>query len=125
MQPWVGAVVAVCAVGLTVALIATLLAVRRAVLRGERVLAIVEGELGPLVAHARVLTEDLQTLTREASRELDYLASVTKRVDDLAEGAGRLISGLAGLTRAGQLIGAATGLRRGAGGFVRRFCGRG
>jgi uncharacterized protein YoxC len=124
MQPWVGAVVAVCAVSLTVALIATLLAVRRAVLRGERVLAIVEGELGPLVAHARVLTEDLQMLTREASRELDYLASVTKRVDDLAEGAGRVISGLAGLTRAGQLIGVATGLRRGAEVFVRRFRGR-
>jgi len=121
MQPWVGAVVAVCAVGLTVALIATLLAIRRLVLRGDRVLSIVEGELGPLVAHARVLTEDLQTLTRDASRELDYLASVTKRVDDLAEGAGRVMSALAGLTRAGELIGVATGLRRGAEVFVRRL----
>jgi len=121
MQPWVGAVVAVCAVGLTVALIATLLAIRRLVLRGDRVLSIVEGELGPLVAHARVLTEDLQTLTRDASRELDYLASVTKRVDDLAEGAGRVMSALAGLTRAGELIGVVTGLRRGAEVFVRRL----
>jgi len=121
MQPWVGAVVAVCAVGLTVALIATLLAIRRLVLRGDRVLSIVEGELGPLVAHARVLTEDLQTLTRDASRELDYLASVTKRVDDLAEGAGRVMSALAGLTRAGELIGVATGLRRGAEVFIRRL----
>ena len=112
---------AVCAVGLTVALIATLLAIRRLVLRGDRVLSIVEGELGPLVAHARVLTEDLQTLTRDASRELDYLASVTKRVDDLAEGAGRVMSALAGLTRAGELIGVATGLRRGAEVFVRRL----
>jgi uncharacterized protein YoxC len=124
MQPWVGAVVAVCAVVLTVALVGTLLAVRRVVVRGERVLAVVEHELGPLVAQARALTEDLQTLTRDASRELDYLASVTKRVDDLAEGAGRLVTGLAGLTRAGQLIGVATGFRRGAEVFVRRLRGR-
>jgi uncharacterized protein YoxC len=124
MQPWVGTVVAVCAVVLTVALVGTLLALRRVVVRGERVLAVVEQELGPLVTQARALTEDLQTLTRDASRELDYLASVTKRVDDLAEGAGRLVTGLTGLTRAGQLIGVATGLRRGAEVFVRRFRGR-
>ncbi|HEY3067635.1 MAG TPA: DUF948 domain-containing protein [Methylomirabilota bacterium] len=124
MQSWVGAVVAVCAVVLTVALVGTLLALRRVVVRGERVLAVVEQELGPLVTQARALTEGLQTLTRDASRELDYLASVTKRVDDLAEGAGRIVTGLAGLTRAGQLIGMATGLRRGAEVFVRRFRGR-
>ena len=116
--------VAVCAVVLTLALVGTLLALRRVVVRGERVLAVVEQELGPLVTQARALTEDLQTLTRDASRELDYLASVTKRVDDLAEGAGRLVTGLAGLTRAGQFIGVATGLRRGAEMFVRRFRGR-
>ena len=115
---------AVCAVVLTVALVGVLLALRRVVLRGERVLAVAEHELGPLVEQARALTEDLQTLTRDASRELDYLVSVTKRVDDLAEGAGRVITGLAGLTRAGQLIGVATGLRRGAEVFVRRFRGR-
>jgi uncharacterized protein YoxC len=121
MPPWLAAVLALCAVVLSAALVAVLLALRRTVLRGESVLAIVEQELRPLVAEAHGLTEDLRVLTREAAGELAYLQSVTKRVDDVAEGVGRLVTALGGLTRAGQLIGLAAALRRGIDVFVQRF----
>ena len=112
MPPWVVTVLVGCAVVLTVALVPTILALRRTLRRAEIVLTIAEQELRPLIGQAHALTEDVRLLTREASQEIERVGEVTERVNAAAEGISRVASGLAGLTRAGQLIGMAAGLKR-------------
>ena len=121
MQPWAQAVLVACAVVLTAVIVPVLLALRRTAGRAERVLTIVEQELRPLIGQAHALTDDVRTLTREASEEIERVAEVTERVNAVAEGVGRAVHGLAGFARAGQLIGMAAGLKRGLDVFVARL----
>ena len=121
MPPWVITVLVACAVALTVALVPTIVALRRTLRRAEIVLTIAEQELRPLISQAHALTEDVRLLTREASHEIERVGEVTERVNAAAEGISRVASGLAGLTRAGQLIGMAAGLKRGFDVFVQRL----
>src|SRR5437762_13424312 len=104
------------------ALVATVLAMRRVALRAEAVLAIVEQELRPLIGQAHALTEDVRALAREAGRELERVGAVADRVDKIAEGLGRFVGTLSGLTRAGQIVGVAAGLKKGK---IGRASGRG
>ena len=121
MPPWVVWVLLACAVALTVTLIPTILALRRTLRRAEVVLTIAEQELRPLIGQAHALTEDVRLLTREARQEIERVADLTERVSAAAEGLSRVVTGLAGLTRAGQLIGMAAGLKRGFDVFVQRL----
>jgi uncharacterized protein YoxC len=121
MQPWAQAVLVACAVALTVAAIPTILAVRRMARHAEKVLTIVEEELRPFIGQAYALTEDVRVLTREASTEVERVREVTERVNAVADGVGRVVTGLAGFARVGQLIGVAAGLKRGLEVFVARF----
>jgi uncharacterized protein YoxC len=89
--------------------------------RAEAVLAIVEQELRPVIGQAVALTEDVRTLTRDASRELERVGAVTDRVDDIATGLSRIVGTVSGLTRAGQIVGVAAGLKKGIDVFVHRF----
>jgi uncharacterized protein YoxC len=121
MPLWAQLTLVACLVALTVALVALLIALRRTVRRAETVLGIVEQELRPLIGQAHALTEDVRVLTREASREIERVGEVTERVNAVAEGVSRAVSGLAGLTRAGQLIGVAAGLKKGFDVFLHRM----
>lgn len=121
MPPWVIFVLVGFVVALTVALVPTILALRRTLRRAEVVLTIAEQELRPLIGQAHALTEDVRLLTREASQEIERVGEVTERVNAAAEGISRVATGLAGLTRAGQLIGMAAGLKRGLDVFVKRL----
>jgi hypothetical protein len=121
VQPWAQIVLIACAVVLTAALVAAILALRRALLRTDAVLAIVEEELRPLIGQVHGLTEDLRDFTRESRREVVRVGEVTEHVARAADGLGRVAIGLAGLTRAGQLVGLAAGLRRGVDVFVNRL----
>ena len=67
------------------------------------------------------LTEDVRSLTRDASRELERVGTVTDRVDDIAGAVGRIVGTLSGLTRAGQIVGMAVGLKKGIDVFVQRL----
>jgi uncharacterized protein YoxC len=125
MHPWAQAVLLVCAVVLTAALVAAALALRRTLRRTEAVLEIVEQELRPLVGQVHGLTDELRELTRESRREMARIGDVTERVHTVADAVGRLVVGLAGLTRVGQFVGLAAGLRRGVGMFVQRLRGEG
>ena len=58
MQPWAQGVLIACAVVLTAALVAAMLALRRTLARTEAVLAIVEQELRPLVGQVHGLTDE-------------------------------------------------------------------
>jgi uncharacterized protein YoxC len=121
MQPWAQLVLVVCAVALTAALVAAILALRKALSRTEAVLTIVEQELRPLIGQAHGLTEDIRELTRESRREVERIGEVTEHVARATDGVGRMVVGLAGLTRAGQIVGLAAGLRRGVDVFVNRL----
>ena len=121
MPFWAQALLALAAGALMLALVAAVLALRQVAQRAAGVLAIVEQELRPLVGQAHALTEDLRTLAREASRELERIGAVTERVNDVAEGLARVVAVLSGITRAGQLVGVAVGLKKGIDVFVQRL----
>lgn len=121
MQPWAQLVLAACAVALTGALVAAILALWRTLRRTDAVLEIVEQELRPLVGQVNGLTQELRDLTRETRREVERVGEVTERVRTVAESLGRVAVGLAGFSRIGQIIGLASGLRRGVDVFVHRL----
>lgn len=121
MPVWLALVLAACAVALTIATVLAILSARRALQRTEAILAVVERELGPLAAEARGLTGDARALTQETTRDLRRAGDVIERVHDTAESVGRVIGAVATLTRAGQLVGIAAGLRRGLDVFVQRL----
>jgi hypothetical protein len=125
MPPWFHAVVALCVVALTVALVVALAAATRAVRRAERVMAVVERELDhdlpPLMTGLRELTDELRLLSHEAASELDRIGQITGRVQEVADGAARLLTALSGLTRAGQLVGIVAGVKTGVDVFFHRL----
>ena len=121
MHPWAQAVLVVCAVALTAALVAAILALRQMLRRTDAVLAIVEQELRPLIGQAHGLTGEIRELTRETRREVERVGEVTEHVETAAQGLSRLVSALGGLARVGQVVGIAAGLRRGVDVFVNRL----
>ena len=121
MPLWVQLLLSLAAFALLLALVAAVWALRGMAQRAEAVLTIVEQELRPLIGQALALTEDVRTLTREASQELERVGAVTDRVDDIATGLSRVVGTLSSLTRAGQLVGVAAGLKKGLDVFVHRF----
>jgi uncharacterized protein YoxC len=121
MQPWVPVVLVLCAVAVTVVVVLAVLALRRTLARLAAVLEIFEQELRPLVGQVHGLADEFRELTRESRHEVARLGEVTEQVQTVAEGLGRVVVGLAGLTRAGQIVNLAAGLRRGVDVFVQRL----
>lgn len=121
MPFWVQLILSLASLALLLALVAAVWALRGVAQRAEAVLAIVEQELRPVIGQAVALTEDVRSLTRDASRELERVGAVTDRVDDIAGAVGRIVGTLSGLTRAGQIVGVAAGLKKGIDVFVQRL----
>jgi len=121
MPFWVQMLLSLAAFALLVALVAAVWALRGVAQRAEAVLSIVEQELRPLIGQALALTEDVRGLTREAGRELERVGAVTDRVEDVATGLSRIVMTLGSLTRAGQIVGVAAGLKKGIDVFVHRL----
>ena len=121
MPPWAQMLLTLSAVVLMLAFVAAALALRRLARRAESVLTIVEQEMRPLVGQAHALTEDVRALTREAGRELERVGAVTDKVESVADGLARFVGVVGGLTRAGQLVGVAAGVKKGVGAFVQRL----
>lgn len=124
MSPWLQAVFALGFLALVVALVAALLSLRRAALRVEGVLGILDQELRPLVAETHALLADVRALTRQANREMERVGVVTERVEVVAEGLGRVVGALSGVTRLGQVLGIALGLKKGVDVFLHRLAKR-
>jgi len=121
MPFWVQLLLSLASLALLLTLVAAVWALRGVARRAEAVLAIVEQELRPVIGQAVALTEDVRSLTRDASRELERVGTVTDRVDDIAGTVGRIVGTLSGLTRAGQIVGMAVGLKKGIDVFVHRL----
>lgn len=121
MQLWVQVVAVLCLLVLTVVAVPAILALRRSAERAERVLAAVEGELPPLLAEVQGLVHELRGLTEEARGEVQRVAILTDRAQDAVASVGRVFGAVAGLTRAGQLVGVAAGLKAGLDVFLHRL----
>jgi uncharacterized protein YoxC len=121
MHPWGQVVLVVCAVIVSVALVAALVAMRRASERAERLLTLAEQELRPFVAEAHELMQQVRALTQETRGEVARVGALTERMEDLTGGLGRVLAAVAGLTRAGQLVGVASGLKTGLDVFLHRL----
>jgi hypothetical protein len=124
MPFWFALVLALCAVAVTAALVPLLLGLLRAVRRAESVLGVVEHQLPPLMTELHALGDALHDTIRDLQQELKRVGALTDRVEDAAAGVARVVNALSGLTRAGQLIGLAVGLKKGLEVFVQRFRGQ-
>lgn len=115
MPIWFYYILALCVVALTAALVVAIVYVAGAIRRAERVLRVVEGELErdvpPLLVGVRELTNELRLLTHGATAELDRIAQITGRVQEVADTASHLLTALSGLTKAGQLVGMVAGVK--------------
>jgi uncharacterized protein YoxC len=121
MHPWAQAVLIVCAVAVTVVLVPALVALRRASERAERLLALAEQELRPLATDVHGLVEDVRALSHETRDEVARVGALTDRIADLSGSLGRVLAAVAGLTRAGQLVGVAAGIKTGLDVFLHRL----
>lgn len=121
MLPWVQAVFALGFLALVVVVVVTLLSVRRAVVRAEAVLGIVEQELRPLVADTHALLGEVRALSRKANREMERVGSIGERIEEAAGGVNKLVGALGGLTRVGQVLGLAAGIKKGVDVFLYRY----
>ncbi|PYN99506.1 MAG: hypothetical protein DMD91_12630 [Candidatus Rokuibacteriota bacterium] len=121
MQLWVQGLVILCLIAVTIALVPAIIALRRAVERADRVLGILEGDLSPLVGEVRGLVHELRGLSEEARGEMHRIGGLTDRAQDAFEGVSRVLAAVTGLTRAGQLMGVAAGLKTGLEVFLHRL----
>ena len=102
-------------------LIPVLLAIKRTALKAETVLALLEQEIRPIAIQLHALADDLRALSRQASREMDRFGAAAGRVDELSRRIGKLVALVGGVTRVGQFVGAATGVKKGLDVFITKF----
>jgi len=121
MHTWAQVVIVVCVVAVTVVLVPALLVIRRVAERGERMLATAERDLVPLTEQLKAVVDEFRLLSRDARAELGRVAALAERAEEVATGVGRVLSAVAGLTRAGQLVGVAAGIKTGLDVFLQRL----
>ena len=121
MTPLGQAVVLICAVALTAVLVVALLALRRVFVRTEAVLGVVEHELKPLTAQVGALSEDARKLTRETTSNMERAGAVIRRAEEVTGQVSSLVGAVNTVTRAGQVVTLAAGLRKGLRVFASRL----
>lgn len=117
-------VIAICAVILTVVLVPTLLALKRAALRAETVLMLLEREIRPTASQLQALTEELRGLSRHAGENMERMGVVIGRADEVTTRIARVVGFVGGFTRVGQLVGTATGVKKGLDVFIAKLVSR-
>jgi uncharacterized protein YoxC len=121
MAPLAQAVLVLCAVVLTVALIVTLSSIRRATGRAETVLQLVEREIRPLASQVEGLAAEVRTLSSTANRELERVSGVVRRVEEISLKTARVIGVVNSLASFRGVTSVGSGLKRAAGVFVSRL----
>jgi uncharacterized protein YoxC len=121
MTPLAQAVLVVCAVVLTVALVVTLASFRRASSRAEIVLQLVEREIRPLASQVEALAADVRTLSQTANRELERVSGVVRRVEDISLKIARVVGVANSLASFRGIKGVGSGLRTALSVFVSRL----
>jgi uncharacterized protein YoxC len=123
MSPWWLIPLIVCAVALTIALVAAVMALRRTLLRLEQVLAVVEVKLGPTLEDVRGLTQEAQAVTRDARHSVARLSTMIEHISQVTASVGAFVMGVRGFTQVGQLVGMAVAVKRGVNVFAQRLTG--
>src|SRR5262247_3916030 len=118
MAPLPQAVLVLCAVVVTVALVVTLSSIRRASNRAETVLQLVEREIRPLASQVEGLAAEVRTLSGTANRELERVSGVVRRVEDISLKTVGVVNSLASFR---GVTGVGSGLKRAAGVFISRL----
>ena len=121
MNPLAVAIVVICVVAITVSLVLALLALRRVLKRADVVLGLIEREIRPMAAQLGALTEEIRGLSHQVTLEVERLVAVTRHLDEITTTVGKIVAAIAGISRVGQIVGLAVGLRRGLGVFVSRL----
>ena len=121
MSPLAQTVLAICAVVLTVALVATLATFRRAASRAEIVLQLVEREIRPLASQVEALAADVRALSQTANRELERVSGVVRRVEDISLKIARVVGVANSLASFRGITGVSSGLRTALSVFVSRL----
>ena len=121
MTPLAQAVLVVCAVVLTVALVVTLASFRRAAARAETVLQLVEREIRPLASQVEALAAELRTLTVSANREVERISGVVRRVEDISFKIARVVGVVNSAASFRGVTGLGSGLRTALNVFVSRL----
>jgi uncharacterized protein YoxC len=121
MSVWFQAILALCALAITVALVPLLIRARRTVERAEAVLALVERELVPLTTELHGLADASRDTIREVQQELKRVGAIAGHVDEVAGAVARVVGALSGFAKAGQAIALATAVRKGVDMFVERY----
>lgn len=121
MTPLAQAVLVICAVVLTVALVVTLASYRRAAARAETVLQLVEREIRPLASQVEALAADVRTLSQTANRELERVSGVVRRVEDISFKIARVVGVANNLASFRGISGVGSGLKTALSVFVSRL----
>jgi uncharacterized protein YoxC len=121
MTPLAQVVLVVCAVVLTVALVVTLAAIRRATSRAEVVLQLVEREIRPLASQIEALAAETRTLSQSANRELERVSGVVRRVEETSRKIARVVGVVNSLASFRGVSGVGSGVKRALGVFVSRL----
>jgi len=121
MTPAAVAIIVLCVVVVSAVLVWTLLALRKTALRAESVLQVVEREIRPLLGQLESLLGELRDLSQGAKEELSKVRVVVRRAEDVSMTVSKLIIAVGGLTRIGQYVSLAAGVKKGLDVFVRRL----
>lgn len=124
MHPLLQLVVAACLIALTWALVVVLLQLRRTAARAESVLDLVEREIRPMAGQIEALAEEVRGLLKQARVEVARVSAIATRIEELGGKVSRVLVALGALTRVGQAVGLASGLRRGLDAFASRLSNR-
>ena len=121
MTPVAVAIIILCVVVVSAVLVWTLLALRKTALRAESVLRVAEHEIWPVLGQIEHLIAELRDLSQGANEELRRIRVVVRRAEDVSIKVSKLVIAVGGLTRIGQYVSLAAGVKKGLDVFVRRL----
>lgn len=121
MTPMAQTVLVLCAVVLTVAIVATLLSFKRTAARAEIVLQLVEREIRPLASQIEGLAGDLRVVAQTTNGSIQRLNGILGRVEDISLKVARIIGVANSLTSLRGISGVASGAKTGLSVFLSRL----
>jgi len=121
MTPMAQTVLVLCAVVLTVAIVATLLSFKRTATRAEIVLQLVEREIRPLASQIEGLAGDLRVVAQATNGSVQRLNGILGRVEDISLKVARIIGVANSLTSLRGISGVASGAKTGLSVFLSRL----
>jgi uncharacterized protein YoxC len=121
MTPLAQTVLVLCAVVLTVVIVATLLSFKRTAARAEIVLQLVEREIRPLASQIEGLAGDLRAVSQTANGSIQRLNVIVGRVEDISLKVARIVGVANSLTSLRGISGMASGAKTGLSVFLSRL----